>query len=738
MSEYPIEIQDRHITRMFSKAIGRSIYKILSELITNSDDSYGIIEREELKTSESTSAPCSIVIEFDRKRGHFTVIDNAQGLTDEEMKEKFVKYGGDSSDRDNGYKTRGLFGKGLKDVLFTQKFGQVKSIKNGIFYNCQFRCSKKNGSVKYSVNIKEGRKVDDKLRKALRIPGNGTRVEFALSDSMPKPQPDKLISRLSNFYMLRIINNNPNRQVLVRILTGRRIEKQLRFDEPEAEIAKHVQFDMKLKDGEIIPVECDISVATTELPQGEVGIEERVGGLLVIDENHSVLDLNLFGFDDDPYARRLVGRVKLEGAGAYIRKKLNDLEPEELLTDTRDGLDKNNDLYRQLKNMLSPYISPIVAEQRRTQNTRKNNLSSKFKKRHEKAIEELNRVASDMLKGAAKLPIITENQMKPPEDGIGFLTSHVSIQTGIVTPLPLLINNSMLIPGERVEISCNNRDIAISPSSILIEPKKEAKDVSIKMLTIKSDYGNIEGEIVALWSGVEKRVKVNTIDREIITPLDGLQFEKEEYRVNLGSQRILKLFVDIKKIPIGSEIKIQADKGNIIIVSDVVIVTTENIISPDIAEVKVTVKAKEKGKDISLKAMNSKYVTGTSLSVKKKEDNKNGKGGLFNDYKFQDLTQRVQTFYYDGDILINLKDPVNNRYFGDEPYQSVENEVYSQVRLADLILNECLQVMVSKALESGTLDRRFPDNLDVDVRTYVDEKKFEIGPVIHDLFVTKL
>jgi len=80
---------------------------------------------------------------------------------------------------------------------------------------------------------------------------------------------------------------------------------------------------------------------------------------------------------------------------------------------------------------------------------------------------------------------------------------------------------------------------------------------------------------------------------------------------------------------------------------------------------------------------------------------------------------------------------VNARYFGDDPGESVEENAHSQVRLADLILNECLQIMVSQALESGRLDRRFPDNPEIDVRNYVDEMKFEIGPAIHDKFVTK-
>lgn len=116
-----------------------------------------------------------------------------------------------------------------------------------------------------------------------------------------------------------------------------------------------------------------------------------------------------------------------------------------------------------------------------------------------------------------------------------------------------------------------------------------------------------------------------------------------------------------------------------------------------------------------------------------------GKQGLFKGYRFEPLARKVQTQWLpEGYVLINTKDPVNARYFGDDPGTAVEERAYCQVRLADLILNECLQIMVSQALDEGRLDRRFPDNPEIDVRNYVDEKKFDIGAAVHEKFVTKV
>ena len=82
--------------------------------------------------------------------------------------------------------------------------------------------------------------------------------------------------------------------------------------------------------------------------------------------------------------------------------------------------------------------------------------------------------------------------------------------------------------------------------------------------------------------------------------------------------------------------------------------------------------------------------------------------------------------------------PANQRYFGTDPYKAIEESIHCQVRLADLVLIECLQIMVSRALDEGKLEHRFPNNPEFDVRNYADEKKFEIGLEIHSLFVTQV
>src|SRR5216684_3272195 len=217
MPEIILEFAARQIRRTFERAIGKSIAKIITELVTNSDDSYRrATEATEQKGERGTlEDPAPIIILFDRAKRRFSVIDHAEGITDKEMEGRFGTYGEESIDRIKGYRTRSLFGKGLRDVLFTQKNGQVKSIKNGHFYNCRFKWKDAQGQERPVLDIKAPSRVTPELRRALRIPENGTLVEFVLADGVPNPRPEKLADALSRFYMLRMINSSPYREVML-------------------------------------------------------------------------------------------------------------------------------------------------------------------------------------------------------------------------------------------------------------------------------------------------------------------------------------------------------------------------------------------------------------------------------------------------------------------------------------------------------------------------------------------
>jgi hypothetical protein len=677
---------------------------------------------------------------FDRAKKRFSVVDHAEGLTDKEMEERFATYGGESKDRLRGFKTRSLFGKGLRDVLFTQKNGQVKSIKNGHFYNCRFRWKDAQGRERPVLDIRAPSRVTTELRHALRIPDNGTLVEFVLADGVPNPQPDKLGDALSRFYMLRMVNSSPHREVIL-ITTGRGREskRQLNYQFPEIEIRDRFQQVIISDLNTEIRIDGEIGVTANEMSQGEAAYTEREGGLLVVDEDGAVLDLHLFGFDDEPAARTISGTVKLIGAGEYIRAKLNQPEPEEVLTETRDGFNHQHPFYQQVREVLHDKLSPIVAKLRELGPKPKVNLSDKTRARHQQAMDILNRLANEMLGTAARVPVIPGSKRIPPREGVAFANNHISVQAGLITPAALLINTNVVSPAERIELSSDSAAITVTPSAVTRGEVSDESGLAIKIVRIKSDVPDVIGKVVARWRNVEATLNVTTTMREILTPVNGIEFERDEYNVRVNSSRNLRLFVDIERVPIGSEIVVTTESAALEVPKPRVTIGNACLLTPLVGQVDIPVRGIRLHKDIVVTASQGEYVAGANVSVVKRQRAERGKHGLFKDYKFQPLERKVQTQWLpDGYVLINTKDPVNARYFGDDPGRAVEENPHCQVRLADLILNECLQILVSQALDSGRLDRRFPNNPEIDVRNYVDEKKFEIGAEIHDRFVTKV
>jgi hypothetical protein len=743
MAEFQLEFATRQIKRAFARAIGKSIPKILTELITNADDSYRRLQ-EATRPAGNTPAveePAPITIVFERSKRRFSVIDHAEGLTDKEMQERFVTYGQESSDRARGFRTRSLFGKGLRDVLFTQYHGQVKSIKNDLFHNCRFRWKDVEGQERPFVDIKAPSRITPELRKALGIPANGTLVEFQLAEGVHNPQPAKLLEDLCRFYMLRMINSSPHRDVILKVVDARGkvvLDNQVSYRFPEIDIKDRFKDQLLTDLGTTIEIEGEIGLADHELTQGEVGYIEREGGLLVLDEDDAVLDLHLFGFDEDPAARRLSGTLRLRGAGTYIRAKLNQKEPEEILTETRDGFEKNLSFYRGLRDRVQPRLQPLVAKLRELGPEPKQKLSERIRERHQQALDILNKLASEILGRNARVPLIPTALRTPPPQGIAFASAHVSVQASVNTPAALLINTALVQPNDQIQVTSDGREITVSPGTLIMGEDRGEGGLLVKIVRIRSDYADVGGKITAVWKQTSAVLDVTTTAREVITPVNGLEFDRDEYSVRVGARRHLRIFIDVDKVSLGSEIELTADRPGLRLVESKGKLAQSHLVTPRVAQIDLAVAGVDLADEILVTATSLQFAAGTRVSVAKRDKQERGKFGLFKDYKFQALERKVQSLYVpDGVILINTKDPVNVTYFGEEPYRAVEEEFHCQVRLADLILNECLWILVSQALESGKLDRRFPNNPEIDVRNYVDEKKFEIGPQIHSLFVGK-
>ena len=89
MSEIPVQFAERYIKRKQTNAVGKSLLKTLTEPITNSDDSYRRTVESESGHSK-TVFPITIFV--DKAKRMVRLIDQAQGMSADELEKKFATH----------------------------------------------------------------------------------------------------------------------------------------------------------------------------------------------------------------------------------------------------------------------------------------------------------------------------------------------------------------------------------------------------------------------------------------------------------------------------------------------------------------------------------------------------------------------------------------------------------------------------------------------------------------------
>ncbi|MFQ5910495.1 MAG: hypothetical protein ACE5IJ_07215, partial [Thermoplasmata archaeon] len=456
----------------------KSFVKALAEPITNSDVSYTGLEKAARargdRDYEEQNKPIRIYVT--RKSRTFDVIDFAEGMSYNEMKTLFSVYGDEKGTHFEG--SRSLFGKGLTDVLLSQQYGGVvHSIKDGYYAKATFKRRRRGKGKEEKLLVKfEGPvPVTREIRDRCRIPsGNGTNVSFRFK-SGSFPQNATLIERLSNFYMLRLINSNPRRRVEMIFLTPQGRQEGdvevLGYSDPKGVLIDTLEKEFKFEEW-TLTLEGELFRADHPLPQKEVGLKRRIGGLLVVDENDNAMDLTLFDFDDDPYAVRLFGTLRVNGANKLIRDKLRVYD--EVLSDTRDGLHRLHHFYSVLASQVNAWLRKHVQEEKRAQAREKPGVPPDVVERQKKAFELLNQIYKDVHEEIVGLESGVDVGEVKPENGLQFDRAHARIEVGERTYVGLIIDTDIVPADSRISIRSRDARISVSPATLVV-PKPSAE-----------------------------------------------------------------------------------------------------------------------------------------------------------------------------------------------------------------------------------------------------------------------
>ena len=98
MEQGVIEVDPRHTVRRMRIAMQGNVIRALVELVTNADDSYIRLEDEK----KSNGGVIEVLYEKVGYKGFFAVRDHAEGMSLDDVRESFKKYGGETSGMKKG------------------------------------------------------------------------------------------------------------------------------------------------------------------------------------------------------------------------------------------------------------------------------------------------------------------------------------------------------------------------------------------------------------------------------------------------------------------------------------------------------------------------------------------------------------------------------------------------------------------------------------------------------------
>jgi len=721
-----VAVASRYLNRKSGKT-AKSVFKSLTEAITNSDDSYRRLIQKGL-LQENNIYPIQIL--YEKKTKCFKIIDQAEGLTNSDMEEKFSEYGKDTSGSSEGLGVRGLFGQGISDVLFFHKNGVIRSIVDKTLYVCKFI---KNNKGEWLIDPKQtNTRVDKVLRQSLGItPGNGTVVSFELSEKSRKPH--KFVEELENYYMLRFILSDPHRQVSYIEANGNKPpnERMLHYDWPDGEVL--VQRDEELTFQKFSPVTVKIEIRRAPEP-----LANQQNGLLVFDDKKAVYALSMFGFQNSPGIERIFGTVQLTGIRSIITEMMNQKDPEEILNDDRSGFNTEHEFYCSLETLLKPIIEPFIRNEPKVVDEQ-DHLSPEQRENQKKALKALD----DLYEQLVDVTLITKPQstQKAPEAGLEFDRSQIKTTVNKYYGLGLNINTDLVPLNSTIELRSSNSNVIVQPELFTVEKEMMTQITALarKHITIKGLKVGETAIIDATAGNIKSTVQIEVLEEEQLTT-DSMAFASDEISARMNHSSKAVLVINTDKIPIGSLVKLYSNSKELNLTLDQIPLIAEQIDHDEIAIVKVPF-ATGGISNGTITAVWQQYQASVLVHVVDSTvDTPKAPTAVFKDWQFDSLGNFQCSYMPDTGLLkVNRDHPLNRIYFSENPTkESVSNSPLASVYLAELLLGVALDFMITKKwrkdLDSGfdPLAKNDPHGY---ITSYLRAKKLEIGTLFHSIFV---
>lgn len=365
-----------------------SIEKALVELITNSDDSYSRLEKQNIPVSGN------ITVCYDRHQNGavLTVADQSEGMPIDRLR-SVLSYGGAHSLLSQGETSgRGYFGRGMKQAIYGLGHGWIESIYNGRLSRVDlFRAELGN----YVYDDWDGDKpATEADYDRLNIPSghNGTKVTIIVDNLQVNiPYFRSLVTAVNNNVYLRDLLERRNVELINRNRSDKTSAKVLlRYEAPESDLLLGPNLPKSFIFQEIeYPFFLTLRKAhNTELI---LNGDERTNGLLVI-SGTAVLDCQFFRNENQLGTEYLFGKVICPGLAEMLGKG------RPVISDERDGLNLKEPFVEAFAKAVSDAIEPLVQQERfRLSHIDHASTSKRTNVLIEKILQKMNAIATDEL-----------------------------------------------------------------------------------------------------------------------------------------------------------------------------------------------------------------------------------------------------------------------------------------------------------------------------------------------------
>ena len=725
---------------------GGKLANMLVGLIINSNDAYERVGIEK---------PRKIKIEIDKTKdktvkeqkgkARIRVIDWAEGMDYEEFCRNFESYGGPKSRWEAGKKISGLFGREASDIMWSNVAARYLCIKGEKGYVCEFK-----PIVDFRPNILDRRAVKQ-LRSEYAGSGALTVAEFYLNEDYRLPAFNALTDTLRKHFRLRLINQNKNVKISLLYIqqTGKKKnEAIINFEPLESEgegadligqetfkmiYKKYPEFDVsaklfKKKDRDLI----------------QAGID-REGGLLIYADDDTVIDLNLFDFDESAfvaYNRRFFGYVRL-GIADIIRKELRNASQKLALIEVdRSGLRRrNSEFYDNLRQILDGWLRPYIEkEQTLISSSSARTLTSDWNRKLKPLWADINKVISDKTGKTGKI-------IKPkgtPPNTLEFARDKIKTSEGMTYRIELLFNTQVIKSGTSFHVKSDNAHIHVSPEfGVIPNPNhSEFSKVARCTITICADIANEDAKIEASVPGYEPAILyVSSVEPDIHVPDDGIEWWPDEFEAAEGKISYPTLWVDMTNEKMSGSISITSKEKFIEIQDSLIELDKINILKDDpkrglkVGKVRPRIKANGINNKGTVSANIDTLNDDLQVAVVDEKIVHSPGWWTFNGIDWEAHPSMDLDLYPNGQgkICFNINHPLMASYFGsnvDDAPTRVKKNHDLQLLAAHMVVDFiCHQISrdawrnldsTNPNLEIGTRD---PNRMDFQVYTYVMKLK---------------